>query len=185
MPHTEDTFFLKLSPLCTTWQVNTTWLSHSLSVMARVLVTLKVVGLDPVASVSTLSVVTPDSTCFPSRSQNTEIFFGLKPVAWQMSLDVRWLLLEKASRGGMKTLTLGDTGVDTGAKEYMSAWLGPTLAHLAEGRRLRLTWEWHFHVLVTIGMTDFAHHEFIRVLEDIGRWQEHLGGGCVFVLSPD
>lgn len=40
MPHTEDTFFLKLSFPCSTWQVNTLWLSHWISVMTRELVTL-------------------------------------------------------------------------------------------------------------------------------------------------
>lgn len=38
--HMEDTFFLKIWSLCSTWQVNTLWLSHWISVMTRELVTL-------------------------------------------------------------------------------------------------------------------------------------------------
>lgn len=49
----------------------------------------------------------PDTTRFPSRNQEKEICLGLKSVAWQMSLDVRWGLPEKASRGGTKMPTLG------------------------------------------------------------------------------
>lgn len=79
--HAEDTFFLKVSPLCSTLQVNTLWLSQAFSVMVSVLSTLKVMGPGPWFSASTFPGLKPDSMGFPSRSQDTEIFLGLKPVA--------------------------------------------------------------------------------------------------------
>lgn len=38
--HTEDTFLSEVTPLCSTWQVNTLWLSQALSVMVSELSTL-------------------------------------------------------------------------------------------------------------------------------------------------
>lgn len=129
-------------------------------------------------------MVTPESTCFPSRSQDTEICLGLKPVAWQRSLDVRGPLpvLEKPSRGGTKTVTLGGTSSGTVVGRRASAWPGPTPARRAEGRRLCLTCEGNFHVFVTGAVLDTACHELIQAFENVCRGQEQLGGGQVLAL---
>ena len=103
--------------------------------MVSVLVTLKVTGPDPLVSASTLSVVAPDSSRFLSCSQDTEMCLGLKPVAWQMSLDVRWLLLEKASRGGMKTSTLGGSSAGAAARAQGVSRAQPTLTQPTVGQR--------------------------------------------------
>lgn len=97
----------------------------------------------------------PDTTRFPSRNQEKEICLGLKSVAWQMSLDVRWGLPEKASRGGTKMPTLGALGFSTSAeKDKASAAPGLTPPPAAGGARL--TWERHLHGRVAIGVLDSA-----------------------------
>lgn len=118
MLHSEDrdTFLSKSMPLWFTRQVYKFWPSHSVSVTVSMLLTLKVVGPDSLASASTGFVVKPDSTCCPSRSQDTLTCLGLNPVAWQMSRDLRGLEPEKESRGGMNTFTLGCNSMVTGVQ---------------------------------------------------------------------
>lgn len=73
------------------------------------------------------SVVKPDSTSFPSFSQDTVIGFGVKFVASQMSLDLRGAGPEKPSRGGTNTFTLGFISATAGMKGQgvSSAWPKP------------------------------------------------------------
>lgn len=78
-------------------------------------------------SMVTGSVVKPDSTSFPSFSQDTVIGFGVKFVASQMSLDLRGAGPEKPSRGGTNTFTLGFISATAGMKGQgvSSAWPKP------------------------------------------------------------
>lgn len=80
--HTDDTFFWKVRPLWSAWQVNSFWLSHSFSVMVSLLMTLKVVGPEPLGSASTALVDTRlGCTGSPLCNQDMTMVRGLKPEA--------------------------------------------------------------------------------------------------------